>query len=44
VHWKLVENVMKPFDIIYYSDEEWEKGDSLIINSAKKEGKSIYGN
>lgn len=44
VHWKLVENVMKPFDIIYYSDEEWEKGNSLIINSAKKEGRIIYGN
>jgi len=43
IHWKLVEYVMKPFDIMYYSDEEWEKGDSLIINAAKKEGDVIYG-
>ena len=43
VHWKLVENVMKPFDIIYCSDEKWEQGNSLIINSAKKEGVIIYG-
>ncbi len=41
VHWKLVENVMKPFDIVYYSDEEWEKGNSLIINSAKKKERSF---
>ena len=38
VHWKLVEEIMKPFDIMYYSDEEWEKGHSLIINAAKEEG------
>lgn len=44
IHWKLVENVMKPFDIIYCSDEEWEKGNSLIINSAKREGDLIYSN
>ncbi len=28
---------------IFYSDKEWEKGNSLIINLAKKEGKIIYG-
>ncbi len=39
----LVKKFMKPFDIIYYSDEEWKKGNSLIINSAKKEGEIIYG-
>lgn len=43
IHRKLVEEIMKPFDIIYYSDEEWEKGNSLIISSAKKEGEIIYG-
>lgn len=42
IHWKLVEEIMKPFDIIYYSDTDWEKGDSLIINAAK-EGIVIYG-
>ncbi len=40
IHWKLVEYFIKPFDILYYSDEDWEKGRSLIISSAKKRGKS----
>jgi predicted nucleotidyltransferase len=40
---ELVKKFIKPFDIIYYSDEEWKKGNSLIINSAKKEGEIIYG-
>ncbi|HID26281.1 MAG TPA: nucleotidyltransferase domain-containing protein [Methanosarcinales archaeon] len=43
VHWKLVENVMKPFDIMYYSDEEWDKGYSLVINAARENGEVIYG-
>ena len=43
IHRKLIEEVMKPFDIIYYSDEEWEIGHSLIINEAKEEGEVVYG-
>lgn len=43
IHWKLVERVMKPFDIMYYSDIEWNKGHSLIINAAKENGEVIYG-
>lgn len=43
VHWKLVEKIMKPFDIMYYSDEEWDKSSSLIINAAKEKGELIYG-
>ncbi len=39
---KLVRQFKKPFDIIYYSDEEWEKGNSLLIHSAKIEGEVIY--
>lgn len=42
IHRKLVKEIMKPFDIMYYSDEEWENGNSLIINSAKKEGVMAY--
>lgn len=42
IHRELVKKVKKPFDIVYYSDTEWNKGHSLIINAAKKEGKSIY--
>jgi predicted nucleotidyltransferase len=40
---ELVKRTKKPFDIMYYSDLEWNKGHSLIINAAKKEGKVIYG-
>lgn len=40
---ELVKKTMKPFDIMYYSDEEWEEGNSLIINAAKEEGEVIYG-
>lgn len=42
IHWKLVENFMKPFDIMCYSDYEWDEGNSLIINTAKTEGEVIY--
>ena len=41
--WELVSNTKKPFDILYYSDEEWENDQSLIICEAKKHGKVIYG-
>ena len=43
VHRKLIDEIMKPFDIMYYSDEEWIAGNSLIINAAKAEGVVIYG-
>lgn len=43
VHWKLVEKIMKPFDLMYYSDEDYKNGYSLIINASKKEGEVIYG-
>ncbi|HHV81484.1 MAG TPA: nucleotidyltransferase domain-containing protein [bacterium] len=42
IHGELVERFMKPFDIMYYSDLDWEEGHSLIINSAKEEGEIIY--
>ena len=40
---ELVKRTKKPYDIMYYSDLEWSRGHSLIINAAKKEGKIIYG-
>jgi predicted nucleotidyltransferase len=43
VHREMVKIFMKPFDLMYFSDEEWENGNSLIINAAKEEGKVIYG-
>lgn len=40
---KLVKKFKEPFDLIYYSDEEWNKKNFLIINQAKKYGEVIYG-
>lgn len=41
---RLVKLIDKPFDILYYSDEEWENSSSLMIYEAKKHGKIIYEN
>ena len=40
---ELVRNLDKPVDLLYYSDEEWENDQSLIIREAKRHGKVIYG-
>lgn len=42
LHRKFVKTIKRPLDILYYSDEEWEEGHSLIINSAKMSGGLIY--
>jgi len=42
--WDLINETDKPFDILYYSDEEWENTTSLMIAEAKKNGKVIYSN
>lgn len=39
---ELVKKFEKPFDLLYYSDEEWEKENFLIINEAKEYGEIIY--
>lgn len=39
---ELVRRTKKPFDILYYSDTEWKRGDSLTINAAKEYGKVLY--
>lgn len=40
---ELVKRFNKPFDLLYYSDIEWEKGHSLIITAAKQKGEIVYG-
>jgi len=40
----LVKLTDKPFDILYFSDEEWENSSSLMILEAKEHGKVIYEN
>ncbi len=40
---ELVRKVKKPFDLLFYSDAEWNGDRSLVINIAKKEGEIIYG-
>jgi predicted nucleotidyltransferase len=42
IHRELVKKIKKPFDIMYYSDIEWEEGCSLVINAAKEEGFILY--
>lgn len=42
LHREFVKIIKRPLDIICYSDEEWEEGHSLIINSAKIHGELIY--
>jgi len=42
IHKELVRKFRRPFDLMYYSDTEWNKGSSILINSAKKEGITIY--
>lgn len=40
----LVKLTDKPFDILYYSDEEWENSSTLMIQEAKEHGQIIYEN
>lgn len=38
LHRELVKKIALPIDIMYYSLSEWNKGASLILRMAKKEG------
>lgn len=40
---ELVKKFKIPFDLVYYSDEEWEKRNLLLINEAREYGRVIYG-
>jgi len=40
---ELVKQIKMPFDLMYYSDKEWENENSLIIDEAKTKGEIIYG-
>jgi predicted nucleotidyltransferase len=40
---KLVKTFKKPFDLMLYSDLEWEDGHSIVIQEAKKEGIVLHG-
>ena len=42
LEWKLIDALDKPFDLLFYSPEEWEREDSPIIRIAKEEGIEIY--
>ena len=42
IHRDLVRRIRKPVDIVYYSDKEWEKGNSILIREVKENG-VIYG-
>jgi predicted nucleotidyltransferase len=38
----LVNKFIQPFDILYYSDIEWETSRAIAINEAKKYGVVLY--
>lgn len=38
----LVKTYKKPFDLMFYSDFEWEQSCSPVVAAAKKEGKILY--
>jgi len=38
----LVKSLDLPIDVIYYSDEEWENSETLLIREAKQYGMTIY--
>ncbi|HGJ65440.1 TPA: nucleotidyltransferase domain-containing protein [bacterium] len=40
---ELVRKIKKPFDLLFYSDDEWNGSRSLMINMAKESGEVIYG-
>jgi predicted nucleotidyltransferase len=35
IQWELVNRLNLPVDLLYYSDQEWEKGESLIVCQVK---------
>jgi len=41
---QLVQNTDTAFDVLYYSDVEWEDSTSIAIAEAKKGGRLIYEN
>ena len=38
----LVKTFKKPFDLMFYSDTEWEQSCSPVIDTAKKEGRILF--
>lgn len=44
LEWILVKEYKKPFDILYYSNSDWENSSNLIITEAKKNGRTLYHN
>lgn len=42
IEYQLTKKFLKPFDILYYSDEEWNNSHSVPINEAKKYGIVLY--
>jgi predicted nucleotidyltransferase len=39
---KMIKEFLKPFDILYYSDIEWDNSSSIPINEAKKYGRILF--
>ena len=39
----LVKMFRKPFDLMFYSDVEWDQSRSLVIDAARQEGRVLHG-
>jgi predicted nucleotidyltransferase len=39
----LVKTFKKPFDLMFYSDLEWDRSRSIVVNAARSEGKELHG-
>ena len=38
----LVKTFKKPFDLMFYSDLEWDDSQSIVVNAAREEGKILH--
>jgi predicted nucleotidyltransferase len=38
---QMVHQFKKPIDLLFYSDKEWEEGNSLVLNTARLEGVTL---
>lgn len=42
VNWELVKQTGKPVDVLYYSDIEWRRGQSPLLEAARTEGEMFF--
>ena len=38
---QMVHQFKKPIDLLFYSDKEWEEGNSIVLHAARQEGVAL---